>query len=188
MSTSPVALTCIDHIEVFVPDRYEAAGWYQRILRLEIMRGPVWDWAVKLPGGPLFLANRSGTVKVSLFEGEPLSSREPIGQLQTCFSVGADNFLRFMDHLDEYNLSNRYGDRVTANQISDHRVAWAFYFTDPYGNRYELNTYDYATVQRSLQAANPNQGPIDHSLLAIIDARRQPRLFAAIRRAETVVL
>ena len=27
----------IDHVELFVPDRYEAAGWYQRVLGLEIL-------------------------------------------------------------------------------------------------------------------------------------------------------
>ena len=27
----------IDHVEFFVPDRYEAATWYQRVLGLEVL-------------------------------------------------------------------------------------------------------------------------------------------------------
>jgi catechol-2,3-dioxygenase len=27
----------IDHVEVFVPDQYEAAAWYRRVLGLEIL-------------------------------------------------------------------------------------------------------------------------------------------------------
>lgn len=153
MTASTITVERIDHIEVFVPDRYEAAAWYQRVLGLEIMQGPVWEWAVNLPNGPLFLANPSGTVKVSLFEGEPLRDQPPIGQAQTCFTVDAESFLRFRDQLDDLNLYNRFGNRVAADQISDHRLAWAFYFTDPYGNRYELNTYDYEPVRVALEKA-----------------------------------
>lgn len=153
MTTSTVTVERIDHIEVFVPDRYEAAEWYRRVLGLEIMRGPVWEWAVTLPGGPLFLANPSDSVKLSLFEGEPLRDHSPLGQVQTCFTVDAESFLCFRDQLDDLGLCNRFGDRVTADQISDHKVAWAFYFTDPYGNRYELNTHDYEPVRVALGKA-----------------------------------
>jgi hypothetical protein len=78
--------------------------------------------------------------------------------VQTCFSVDAESFLRFRSQLDDLGLSNRFGDRVTADQISDHKLAWAFYFTDPYGNRYELNTYDYEPVRVALETAAPVGG------------------------------
>lgn len=153
MTAPTVTVQRIDHVEVFVSDRYEAAEWYQRVFGLEIMRGPVWEWAVNLPNGPLFLANPSGSVKVSLFEGEPLRDHPPRGQVQTCFTVDAESFLCFRDQLHDLGLYNRFGDRVTVDQISDHKLAWAFYFTDPYGNRYELNTYDYEPVRVALQDA-----------------------------------
>ncbi|HZU12286.1 MAG TPA: VOC family protein [Chloroflexota bacterium] len=159
MTAASVTVERIDHIEVFVPDRYDAATWYRRVLGLEIMRGPAWEWAVNLPNGPLFLASPSGTVKVSLFEGEPLRDHPPIGQAQTCFTVNAESFLRFRDQLDDLGLRNRFGERVTADQISDHKLAWAFYFTDPYGNRYELNTYDYEPVWAALKRASEVQAP-----------------------------
>ena len=31
----------IDHVELFVPDRHEAAGWYQRILGLDVCRSGI---------------------------------------------------------------------------------------------------------------------------------------------------
>ena len=45
----------IDHVELFVPDRHEAAGWYQRILGLDVV--PAYqDWAAD-PGGPLMISS-----------------------------------------------------------------------------------------------------------------------------------
>ena len=35
MAQTPFRVAQIDHVEVFVPDRYEAAAWYQRILRFQ---------------------------------------------------------------------------------------------------------------------------------------------------------
>ena len=148
-----LTVRAIDHLEVSVPDRYKAAEWYQRVLGLEIMHGPTWDWAVKLPGGPLFLGSPDGDVKVSLFEGEPLSGRPPIGLTRAAFRVDGEGFLRFAHQLDDLDLSNDEGVRVTRRHLADHRSIWAYYFNDPYGNRYELNTYDYDLVRERLPEA-----------------------------------
>lgn len=45
----------IDHVELFVPDRHEAAEWYRRTLGLEIVPG-YQDWAAD-PGGPLMISS-----------------------------------------------------------------------------------------------------------------------------------
>lgn len=154
MNSTPFVVQHIDHLEVSVPDRYEAAEWYQRVLGLEILKGPVWEWAVTLPNGPLFLGTgtSAGNLKVSLFEGEPLASRPPVGLTRAAFSVDGESFLRFLDRLSELELYNDEGERVTRGHLADHREIWAVYFNDPYGNRYELNTYDYETVRRQLKA------------------------------------
>ena len=153
----------IDHLEVSVPERHEAAEWYRRVLGLEIMHGPTWDWAVTLPQGPLFLGSPDGGVKLSLFEGEPLSGKPPIGLTRAAFRVDGETFLRFADGLDDLELSNDDGERVTRGHLADHRSIWAYYFNDPYGNRYELNTYDYDLVGERLpeaqeRAADPKSG------------------------------
>lgn len=147
-STPSDAVVLIDHLEVSVPDRYEAARWYRTVFGLEIMHGPVWDWAVNLPGGPLFLANPTTNAKVSLFEGEPLHGHSPIGLTRAAFRMDGASFVRFLDRLDELELYNDHGKRVTPRHLTDHRAIWAIYFNDPYGNRYEVNTYDYELVKQ----------------------------------------
>ncbi len=66
----------IDHVELFVPDRHEAAGWYQRVLGLAVL--PEYqEWATD-QGGPLMISSDDGNTKLALFEGQPQSS-DPYG-------------------------------------------------------------------------------------------------------------
>lgn len=148
-----LALQAIDHVEVSVPDRHEAVDWYSEVLGLEIMQGTVWGWAVQLPEGPLFLSSPDLAVKVALFEGEPLAGRPPIGLTRAAFRVDGETFVRFAERLEELDLRNDEGERVTIRQLNDHLAIWAYYFNDPYGNRYELNTYDYELVRQRLPEA-----------------------------------
>lgn len=148
-----VVLQAIDHVEVSVPDRHKAVDWYTRVLGLKIMHGPVWEWGAQLPQGPLFLGSPDLAVKVALFEGEPLAGRPPIGLTRAAFRVDGDTFVCFAERLEELDLRNDEGERVTARHLNDHREIWAYYFNDPYGNRYELNTYDYELVQERLPEA-----------------------------------
>ena len=56
----------IDHVELFVPDRYEAARWYERVLGLRVV--PEFEpWATG--GGPLMISTDEGNTKLALFEG-----------------------------------------------------------------------------------------------------------------------
>ena len=48
----------IDHVELFVPDRYDAAKWYARVLGLQIV--PECEpWAAG--GGPLMISSDGGS-------------------------------------------------------------------------------------------------------------------------------
>lgn len=142
----------IDHIEVNVPDRYEAAKWYEKVFGFKILQHPVFEWAVNLPNGPLFIGSEDWAVKVSLFEGEPQGQHPFIGFNRACFSLTGTDFLSFLDHMDALELYDEKGTRMTRNHLADHRFAWAVYFSDPYGNRYELTTYDYQQVADQLHA------------------------------------
>lgn len=146
----------IDHIKVSVPDRYEAARWYQQVFGLRILHGPAWDAAAALPSGPLFLGvdDALDGAKVALLAGEPLGEHPPIGLTRAAFSVAAEPFLRFLDRLSELPLFNEEGERVTRSHLVDQWIAWSLYFNDPYGNRYELLSYEYETIQR--QVATPS--------------------------------
>jgi len=135
----------IDHVELFVPDRYEAAKWYQRVLGLEIL--PQYEHWASDPGGPLMISSDGGDTKLALFEGTPQGSRQTAGFHLVAFRMDAEGLLDFLHRLDSLELTDHRGRRVTAALLSDHDAAWSIYFNDPYGHRLELTTYEYAEVK-----------------------------------------
>ena len=135
----------IDHVELFVPDRREAAKWYQRVLGLEIV--PEYEHWAGDPRGPLMISSDGGDTKLALFEGTPQGSRETTGFHLVAFRVDAPAFVAFVDRLADLQLTNHRGQRVTAALVSDHTAAWSIYFNDPYGHRLELTTYEYEQVK-----------------------------------------
>jgi catechol 2,3-dioxygenase-like lactoylglutathione lyase family enzyme len=153
MAAVPVSIQRIDHIKVSVPDRHDAAAWYERVFGLKILHGPAWDAAAAMPDGPLFLGTGDALdgPKLALLEGEPLGEHPPIGLTRASFGVPAESFLSFLDRLDELALIDEKGKRVTRADLVDQWIAWSLYFNDPYGNRYELLTYDYETVKQQVQ-------------------------------------
>jgi catechol 2,3-dioxygenase-like lactoylglutathione lyase family enzyme len=152
MPVTPFAIQRIDHIKVLVPDRYIAASGYERVFGFRILHGSGWDMAANIPGGPLFLGidDTLDSPKIALLEGEPLGNHAPVGLARASFSVAAPAFLTFLGRLDELNLVDESGEILTRAHLVDQWIAWSFYFSDPYGNRYELTTYDYQAVQTSL--------------------------------------
>jgi catechol 2,3-dioxygenase-like lactoylglutathione lyase family enzyme len=141
----------IDHVELFVPDRYEAAGWYQRTLGLEII--PAFEgWAAN-PSGPLMISSDHGGTKLALFEGEPQAARPTAGFHRVAFGVSADEFMAFLRRLGEQPLLDEHGRPVRAESVKDHKKAYSIYFCDPYGHHLEVTTYDYDATRAALTAA-----------------------------------
>jgi catechol 2,3-dioxygenase-like lactoylglutathione lyase family enzyme len=137
----------IDHVELFVPDRYEAAKWYEQVLGLSVV--PEFEpWAT--PGGPLMLSSDEGNTKLALFEGEPRGSRETAGHHRVAFRVNGAGFIEFLRGLEATALFNDKGERLTRRHVVDHDQAFSIYFCDPYGNRCEITSYDYATLSNYL--------------------------------------
>jgi len=130
----------IDHVELFVRDRYEAAGWYERVLGLRIL-SQYEHWAAD-PRGPLMISSDDGATKLALFVGEPQGPRETAGFHLVAFRLNAAGFRHFLGRLPELQLTDAKGDVVTAASVRDHGAAHSLYFTDPYGHRLELTTYD----------------------------------------------
>ena len=55
----------VDHVELFVPDRKEAARWYGRVLGLVVV--PEYEsWAQDVQG-PLMISSDGGSTKLALF-------------------------------------------------------------------------------------------------------------------------
>lgn len=130
----------IDHVELFVPDRRDAAAWYERVLGLRIL--PECEpWALN-PRGPLMISSDGGNTKLALFEGTPQGTRETAGFQRVAFRVGADNFARFIAGLPALDLVDHLGQRVTDKSVIDYTGARSIYFCDPFGHRLELTTYE----------------------------------------------
>ena len=138
----------IDHVEVFVPDRYEAANWYQRTLGLTIVPGYE-KWAVN-PRGPLMISSDDGSTKLALFEGQPQESSRTSGWHLVAFRVDADGFLEFVARLADRHLIDHRGRTVTVDSVVDHEQAYSVYFSDPYGHCLELTTYDHEATRAAL--------------------------------------
>jgi catechol 2,3-dioxygenase-like lactoylglutathione lyase family enzyme len=138
----------IDHVEFFVPDRLEAAAWYQRVLGLEIVpeyRG----WAAN-PGGPLMISSDDGNTKLALFEGRPQATTPTAGFHRVAFRVGARDFIEFLQRLADQPLNDHHGRPVTPDAVLDHQQAYSIYFSDPYGHRLEVTTYEYEATRAAL--------------------------------------
>ena len=52
--------------------------------------------------------------------------------------------------LENQPVFSNEGELVNTLKVSDHHKAYSVYFSDPYGNRYEVTTYDYEYVTNKL--------------------------------------
>lgn len=137
----------LDHVHIRVPDQVEAAAWYAKHLGFD----PVDDydfWASAVEGGPLQISADGGNTMLALFqagEGHPMVAQ----QTGVAFSVDLETFAAFARSLPGA-INAPTGSPLVANDMIDFDLCWAFDLADPWGNRYELNCYDYAGVKTSL--------------------------------------
>jgi catechol 2,3-dioxygenase-like lactoylglutathione lyase family enzyme len=133
-NTTP-SVQSIDHIHVYVPDRVAAERWYARVLGLtRIAKFEFWAEG----GGPLTIQNREGTVHIALFERVAQACRSTIA-----LAVGAQDFLVWKAH-----LARELGHEA---KVEDHDLAMSLYFNDPFGNPYEITTYEHEVARLGLK-------------------------------------
>jgi catechol 2,3-dioxygenase-like lactoylglutathione lyase family enzyme len=137
----------IDHVELFVPDRYEAARWYEQTLGLQAVP-ECESWAVA--GGPLMISSDGGSTKLALFEGEPVPSSPMAAFRRVAFRVTGAGFAEFLQRLPALALTDSRRQPVTAASVVDHQQAYSIYFEDPYGHLLEVTTYDYEETRKFL--------------------------------------
>ena len=133
----------LDHVELFVPDRAQAAEWYARVFGCRPVPGSE-HWAAH-PQGPLMLSPDGGRTKLALFAGEPQGSRPTAGFHRVAFRLRGEEWLTFVARLPELGLAEADG----AARIVDHTGAWSVYFTDPFGHRLEVTTYEVDVVRQA---------------------------------------
>lgn len=146
MDNDPIPPLTVDHVELFVPDRAEAAAWYARILGLQPCPGTE-RWAAD-PAGPLMLSGDGGSTKVALFHGQPQGPRRTAGWHRLAFRVDGQGFLAFLRHARAHNLRERGGPL----RLSDHTESFSLYFADPYGHRLEVTTYEHDIVRAGMHS------------------------------------
>jgi catechol 2,3-dioxygenase-like lactoylglutathione lyase family enzyme len=140
----------IDHVELFVPDRHEAARWYQHVLGLQIL--PEYQHWTADPGGPLMISSDGGSTKLALFEGQTQGPKPTSGFHLVAFRVSANGFIEFLQRLGDLQLKDHRDRLVTFDSVVDHQKAYSVYFSDPYGHRLEVTTYDYEATRAALPA------------------------------------
>jgi catechol-2,3-dioxygenase len=136
----------LDHMHLLVPDRYEAARWYQKNLGFETTKKyEVW---AEVEGGPLHISADGGRSALALFE----RGQHPDFKMETwvAFRVEASQFLTFANGLTSTSIRGANGERLKSESVVDHDLCYAYYFQDPYGNKLELDCYDYDHVRREL--------------------------------------
>jgi catechol 2,3-dioxygenase-like lactoylglutathione lyase family enzyme len=148
MTASPTPSSSLDHVELFVPERDEAAAWYAQALGLKPVPGTE-AWAED-PGGPLMISADGGTTKLALFKGQPQGPRHTAGWHRVAFRVDGASFLEFLAHARRLGLR----DRSAPLRVFDHTTAFSAYFCDPYGHRLEVTTYDHAAARAAIPPAD----------------------------------
>ena len=118
-------LTCVDHLHVNVGSWAEAEEWYSSVLNFERIDA-LMAWAVK--NGPLTIENPEGTVHLALFESD-----DPVTTNVIAFGATGDEFLNWKAHLEKLGLELR---------VTDHKMAYSLYFSDPWQNNHEITTYE----------------------------------------------
>ena len=122
----------IDHIHVFVSDRGDALDWYSNILGLK----PLEEIIVLPESGPLMIRNNEGNINIALFKVTPKDNKAVIA-----FKVSGEEFI---------NCHNKINDSLPKNiEIVDHDIQFSIYFEDPYGNPYEITSYDYEILSNN---------------------------------------
>ncbi len=151
MGANGFRLGRLDHVHIRVPDRAEAAAWYHEHLGFEPVKR--FDfWATAIDDGPLQVSADGGATTLALFEA---SEAHPMEQqrLGVAFSVDADSFVAFVRSLTG-EICAPSGEQLTQQHVVDLDLCWAINLADPWGNVYELNCYDYATVRQQLIEAD----------------------------------
>jgi catechol 2,3-dioxygenase-like lactoylglutathione lyase family enzyme len=137
----------LDHVHIRVPDRAEAAAWYAEHLGFEPVEEYAF-WATGFEGGPLQISADGGKTMLALFqagEGHPMVAQTT----GVAFSVDAETFISFTRSLPG-EIRGPSGRALVPNDVIDFDMCWAFDLADPWGNRYELNCYDYDRIKADL--------------------------------------
>ncbi|MEZ5653311.1 MAG: VOC family protein [Burkholderiaceae bacterium] len=151
MSQTTFRMGRLDHVHIRVPDREKAAQWYAETLGFEAVDRFEF-WAKGFDGGPLQMSADGGKTMLALFEatdGHPMIAQ----QTGIAFSVDAESFVAFARSLPN-GIDGPAGKPLCIDDVVDFDMCWAYDFADPWGNRFELNCYEYERIRAELIEAD----------------------------------
>ena len=126
----------LDHVHVYVKDRYRAAKWFEELLGFQILKDYE-AWAAN--EGPLSLSSDGGHTKIALFTA---FDKKPNTNYALAFKLNRDDFNQFLERSISMKVKNYQGELLSAKDIIDHQLAHSIYFQDPDGNHYEVTCYE----------------------------------------------
>lgn len=133
----------IDHVELPVDDRYEAAEWFRETLGFTVNED-LESWTDA--GGPLLVSADDGSTHLALVPGAA-GSRDGASPGHVALRIPGSEFLKLIDDLTEREVTARSGSVVSRDDIIDRNLAFAVMIQDPWGNHFELISYDYETIK-----------------------------------------
>lgn len=142
---SMLTLGKIDHIHIRVSDGAKAVEWYDRVLGLA--PDARFKHMQEGPHSAMMLANPSGTVRLAI-------SEEPgAGCLAgaVAFVVSGQDFLEWIDQLAGERVLNRDGQTIARDSVHDHGFFCSISFVDPFGNPFEIVSYDHTWLSGKLK-------------------------------------
>jgi len=132
----------IDQVEVFVPEQYQIAQWYQQTLGPRVLSA-FESW---VEDGSLMISGAGGGTNLALFKGEPRSKTSIAGHHRVSFRVDAISFQPYSQSLTYLSLVDDWGQRLTSASVVDHGQAFSIDFRDPWNIGNEITSFDVATL------------------------------------------
>ncbi|MBP2170071.1 catechol-2,3-dioxygenase [Erwinia toletana] len=123
-----IQLSAFDHVHIYVDDIQQATRWYHEVLGFSVCQ-PLLNWYQQ--GGPLTL--QQGNIHLALFKRQQHAAGHTVA-----FRCNAAQFIAAQRHLSQHDVTF---------SLSDHQLSWSIYFSDPFANRYEITSYEYAALQ-----------------------------------------
>ena len=141
----------IDHIELVVPSRRDAARWYGDVLGLSVVKE--FEFWSENPNGPLMIETASGQTRIALFRGEQQGSKSGTGFHLLAFRTSAKAFLDFLNQLESLALVDASGNTVDRRSVRDHQLAFSVYFCDPWKNEIEITSYEHHEIRKAFESS-----------------------------------
>ncbi|MDC7690539.1 VOC family protein [Vogesella indigofera] len=140
-----LTLAKIDHLHIKVNDTAKALDWYQRVLGM----GPDvrYKHLQEGPHGVLMLTNPSASVRLALSHDE--AAVVPAGAV--AFGVSGHDFMEWLDRLAVERVVSRDGQTIARDSVHDHGFFCSVSFVDPFGNPYEIVSYDHTWLAGKLK-------------------------------------